>query len=146
MFRHTWNIRFCLYPFKRRIKSHLSVPAHRIILRVFKFCTWFSKNLNISRTKRDKFVKQKAFCGERQTHIHCREGRAIFQTCAASRCLLADPFWLQETSMNLQILADGKHTVRGKASNFKTLYLLLTSESYEYMSVANLTMHSMIWT
>jgi hypothetical protein len=30
----------------------------------FKFCACFSKNLNISSTKRDKFVKQKAFCGE----------------------------------------------------------------------------------
>jgi len=35
---------------------------------VFKFCTWFSKNLNILRTKRDKFVKQKAFCGGKNIH------------------------------------------------------------------------------
>ena len=38
---------------------------------VFKFCTWYSQNLNISRTKRDKFVKQKAFCGE--GNRHCSE-------------------------------------------------------------------------
>jgi len=31
---------------------------------IFKFCAWYSKNLNISRTKRDKSVKQKDFCGE----------------------------------------------------------------------------------
>ena len=31
---------------------------------VFKFCAWHLKYLNISRNKRDKFVKQKAFCGE----------------------------------------------------------------------------------
>ena len=31
---------------------------------VFKFCAWYSKNLNISRTKRDKFVKSNAICGE----------------------------------------------------------------------------------
>jgi len=35
---------------------------------VFKFYACFSKNLNISRNKRDKFVKQKAFCGERNRH------------------------------------------------------------------------------
>ena len=35
---------------------------------VFKFCAWYLKNLNISRTKRDKFVKQKAFCGEGKKH------------------------------------------------------------------------------
>jgi len=35
---------------------------------VFKFCACFSKNLNISRTKQDKFVKQKAFCGEGNRH------------------------------------------------------------------------------
>ena len=35
-----------------------------LFCRVFKFCAWFSKNLNISRTKQDKFVKQKAFCGD----------------------------------------------------------------------------------
>ena len=31
---------------------------------VFKFCACFSKNLNISRAKRDKFVKQNQFVGE----------------------------------------------------------------------------------
>ena len=36
--------------------------------RVFKFCSWYSKNQNISRTKRDKFVTQKAFCGEGNRH------------------------------------------------------------------------------
>jgi hypothetical protein len=35
---------------------------------VFKFCACFSKNLNISRTKQEKFVKQKAFCGEGNRH------------------------------------------------------------------------------
>jgi len=31
---------------------------------VFKFCACFSKNLNISRNKRDKFAKRKTVCGE----------------------------------------------------------------------------------
>jgi len=35
---------------------------------IFKFCAWYSKNLNILRTKRDKFVKQKVFCGEGKRH------------------------------------------------------------------------------
>jgi len=35
---------------------------------VFKFCAWFLKNLNISRTKQNKFVKQKAFCGKENIH------------------------------------------------------------------------------
>jgi hypothetical protein len=35
---------------------------------VFKLCACFSKNLNISRTKQDKLVKQKAFCGEGNRH------------------------------------------------------------------------------
>ena len=39
-----------------------------LFCRVFKFCACFSKNLNNSRTKRDKFVKQKAFCGEGNRH------------------------------------------------------------------------------
>ena len=39
------------------------VTARRIILGV-RFCARVSKNLNVSRTKQDKFVKQKAFCGE----------------------------------------------------------------------------------
>ena len=41
-------------------KSQLS----KLFYRVFKFCACFSKNLNISRTKQGKFVKQKAVCGE----------------------------------------------------------------------------------
>ena len=32
----------------------------------------FEKKLNISRTKRDKFAKQKAFCGEGNWHCFCR--------------------------------------------------------------------------
>ena len=39
---------------------------------VFKFCACFSKNLNILRTKRDKFVKQKAFCVEGNGHCSDR--------------------------------------------------------------------------
>ena len=35
---------------------------------VFKFSACFLKNLNISRTKRDTFVKQKAICGEGIRH------------------------------------------------------------------------------
>ena len=35
---------------------------------VFKFCAWYLKTLSISRTKGDKFVKQKAFCGEGNRH------------------------------------------------------------------------------
>jgi predicted component of viral defense system (DUF524 family) len=39
-----------------------------LFCRVFKFCECFSKNLNISRTKEDKFVRQKTFCGEGNRH------------------------------------------------------------------------------
>ena len=35
---------------------------------VFKFCAWFSKNLNILRTKRDTSVKQTAFYMEENRH------------------------------------------------------------------------------
>jgi len=60
---------------------------------VFKFCACFSKNLNILRTKRDKFVKHKAFCGEGNRHCseclknavmslwHNREANFLVQTC-----------------------------------------------------------------
>ena len=37
----------------------------------------FRKNLNISRTKRDKFVKQKAICGERIRHCTGRLKNAV---------------------------------------------------------------------
>jgi len=32
------------------------------------YLNWYSKNLNIPRTMRDKFVKQIAFCGEGEKH------------------------------------------------------------------------------
>jgi hypothetical protein len=48
-------------------KSH--VPE--LFCGVFKFSACLSKNLNISRTKWDKFVKQKAVCGG--IIIHCSE-------------------------------------------------------------------------
>jgi hypothetical protein len=35
---------------------------------VFKFCACFLENLNISRTKQDKSVKQKALCVEGNRH------------------------------------------------------------------------------
>jgi hypothetical protein len=35
----------------------------------FKLCALFLKNLNISRTKRDKFLKHKAFGGMKQTLV-----------------------------------------------------------------------------
>ena len=45
---------------------------------VFKFSACFSKNLNISRTERDKFVKQKAVCGEWIRHCsECLKNAAI---------------------------------------------------------------------
>jgi len=42
----------------------------KLFCRVFKFCTWFLKNLNISRTKWDKFVKQKHFMGKETDMAH----------------------------------------------------------------------------
>jgi len=39
-----------------------------LFCRVFKFCACFLKNLNISRTKWDKFVKQKALHWEGNRH------------------------------------------------------------------------------
>jgi hypothetical protein len=47
-------------------KSHLT----KLFSRVFKFCTFFSKNLNILRIKRGKFVKQKALCGTETDIAH----------------------------------------------------------------------------
>jgi hypothetical protein len=43
-----------------RVKSQLA----KLFCGVFKFCACFLKNLNVLRTKQDKFVKQKAVCGE----------------------------------------------------------------------------------
>jgi hypothetical protein len=60
---------------------------------VFKFCVCFLKTLNISRTKWDKFVKQKAFCGEGNRHcseclknavmslLHIGEAQFLMITC-----------------------------------------------------------------
>jgi len=60
---------------------------------VLKFCACFLKNLNISRTKRDKFVKQRAFCGEGNSHcseclknavmslLHNREAKFLIKIC-----------------------------------------------------------------
>ena len=45
-------------------KSHLA----ELFCAVFQFCSCFSKTLKILRTKRDKFEKQKAFCGEGNRH------------------------------------------------------------------------------
>jgi len=65
----------------------------KLLCRVFKFYACFSKNLNISRTKQDKFVKQKAFCGEGNRHcseclkkavlslLHNREAKFLIKTC-----------------------------------------------------------------
>ena len=41
-----------------------------LFCRVFKFCAWYSKYLNIPRTKRDKFVKQKVFFGANGRQHH----------------------------------------------------------------------------
>jgi hypothetical protein len=38
---------------------------------VFKFCAWYSKTLNILRTKWDKFVKQKHFEGKETDVAQC---------------------------------------------------------------------------
>jgi len=51
-------------PLACRIKSQFA----ELFCGVIKFCACFSQNFNISRTTRDKFVKQKAICGEGIRH------------------------------------------------------------------------------
>jgi len=58
-------------PLNAELNPNCKSQRAEFICRVFKFCAWYSKNLNISRTKRDKFEKQKAFCTE--GNRHCSE-------------------------------------------------------------------------
>ena len=64
-----------------------------LLCRVLKFRTCFLKNLNVSRTKQDKFVTRKAFCGEGNSHcseciknsvislLHNREAKFLIKIC-----------------------------------------------------------------
>jgi hypothetical protein len=52
-------------------------PLTGLLCGVLKFCACFLKNLNILRTKWDKFVKQKAFCGEGNSHCSKRLKNAV---------------------------------------------------------------------
>jgi len=64
----------CHYMFKplnAELNPNCKSQLAELFCGVFKFCAWYSQNLNISRTKRDKFVNEKAFCGE--GNRHCSE-------------------------------------------------------------------------
>ena len=58
-------------PLNSELNPNCKSQLSKIFCGVFKFCACFLKNLNILRTKRDKSVKQKAFCGE--GNRHCSE-------------------------------------------------------------------------
>jgi len=46
---------------------------------LFKFCACFLENLNILKSKQDKFVKPKALCGEGNRHCSvCLKNAVIF--------------------------------------------------------------------
>ena len=60
--RHRWEDN--INPLNTELNPICMSQLAELFCGIFKFCACFSKNLNISRTKRDKFVKQKAFCGE----------------------------------------------------------------------------------
>ena len=57
-----------LNPQRTELNAICKSQLAELFCRVFKFCTWYSKNKNISRTKQDKFVKQKAVCVEGIRH------------------------------------------------------------------------------
>ena len=63
-----WIIRWHHYlnPLNAKLNPNSKSQLAELFCGVFEFCAWFSKNLNISRTKQDKFMKQKAFCGGRK--------------------------------------------------------------------------------
>jgi len=55
-------------PLSAELNPNCKSQLAELFCGVFKFCTLFLKNLNILRTKWDKFVKQKAFCGKGNRH------------------------------------------------------------------------------
>jgi len=65
------SLRRSINPLNTKLNPICKLQLAKLFCGVFKFCACFSKNLNISRTKWDKFVKQKAFCGE--GNRHCSE-------------------------------------------------------------------------
>jgi len=61
----------CFNPYAPELNPICKSQVPDLFCGAFKFSACFSKNLNISRTERDKFVKQKAVCGE--WIRHCSE-------------------------------------------------------------------------
>jgi len=61
-------VRVALNPLNAELNPICKSQLAELFCGVFKFCSCFSKNLNILRTKQNKFVKQKAFCGESNRH------------------------------------------------------------------------------
>jgi len=69
-------------PLNAELNPNCKSQLAKLFCGVFKFCACFPKNLNISRTKRDKFVKQKAFCRERNRHCSdCLKNAVISLLC-----------------------------------------------------------------
>jgi len=58
-------------PLNAELNPNCKSQLAEFFFRVFKFCALYSKTRNISRTKWDKFVKQKAFF--REGNRHCSE-------------------------------------------------------------------------
>jgi len=74
LFRHfaTFTLQWIFFnPLNAELNPNCKSQLAEFFCGVFKFCAWYSQNLNISRTKGYKFVKQKAFCGE--GNRHCSE-------------------------------------------------------------------------
>jgi hypothetical protein len=74
---HQCNVTLCSFfshlacnfnPLNAELNTICKSQLAELFCAVFKFCACFSKNLNISRTERDTFVKWKAFCGEGNRH------------------------------------------------------------------------------
>ena len=65
------SLRRSINPLNTELNPICKLQLAKLFCGVFKLCACFSKKLNISRTKWDKFVKQKAFCGE--GNRHCSE-------------------------------------------------------------------------
>ena len=66
---------------------------------VFKICACFSKNLRILRIKRDKFVKQKAFCGEENRHCSLCLANAVI-----SLLRIGEDKFLKKKLVNIHVL------------------------------------------
>jgi hypothetical protein len=66
-----WGIEWTPNPLASELNPLCKSQLSELFCGVFKFRACFSKDLNISRNKRDKFVKQKAVC--REWIIHCSE-------------------------------------------------------------------------